>query len=97
MQINFIPDGVWHEPYTLVAIRDWMRSEVRRFGIVFLDELDKLEGETPSEWNKSLLTCLYKLLDGRLDSHPDWSEEDCRLLNTQLLCVGAGTLAAAAA
>ena len=68
-----------------------MRSEVRRFGIVFLDDLDKLEGENRTDWSRSILTSLYNLLDGRLDSHPDWSEEDCRLLNTQVPCVGAGT------
>ena len=64
-----------------------MRSEVRRFGIVFLDDLDKLEGENRTDWSRSILTSLYNLLDGRLDSH----EEDCRLLNTQVPCVGAGT------
>ena len=37
-----------------MAIRDWMRSEVRSTGIVFIDEIDKLEAQLASDWNKSV-------------------------------------------
>jgi hypothetical protein len=87
---TFIPDGARHEPYTLMAIRDWMRSEVRSTGIIFIDEIDKLAVATRNDYNQSVLGCLYELLDSRLDSHPDWSEGDCQRL-ANIMLVGAAT------
>jgi Cdc6-like AAA superfamily ATPase len=87
---TWIPDGARQQPNTLYAIKRWLR-QVEQYGIIYLDELDKLFSGPQQEWSRSVVQNIQALLDNRLDSVDYWTREDSRILDEKILIIGSGT------